>query len=473
MNRNVRLSAGAVLLLAFAAVPAWANVYASRLEQSGINGVSYILNENADVGVTAEVWKVGGGLVYSESLGTQNAGSHSWNWNGSGYVAGDQYTIKIKPSATGYAGWTKISVDNPLNSFYSPRGVDVNRDPGSKYFGRIYVGESAGGSPAAGVIRGAPTQDGVYMLNADGTDADGQGNTARAGGVTWGTASSPFRLTVGPENKVYLTDWSDSHSGLWVGDPDFNTAVSVLDNTGRAASGLAANHGSISSVYVEGTGANRVVYTIDEDYPGATNQRGSLTKYDVGTTAQDYAGLPTFLYDDLPSNNVANYYNDLTRDSDGNWWISQDRSGGATDTLMSLMQVSADGQTVLWKSVPGLAANSATDPLRRTRGIAWDPVNDYLALATYNGGKIIIFDDDTKSIIAEIVMASNATVRDVAFDAAGNLYAIDNTTERLAIWSPGGGVNSFATESWFTVIPEPATLLLFGLPMIAMLRRRR
>lgn len=235
MNRNVRLSAGAVLLLAFAAVPAWANVYASRLEQSGINGVSYILNENADVGVTAEVWKVGGGLVYSESLGTQNAGSHSWNWNGSGYVAGDQYTIKIKPSATGYAGWTKISVDNPLNSFYSPRGVDVNRDPGSKYFGRIYVGESAGGSPAAGVIRGAPTQDGVYMLNADGTDADGQGNTARAGGVTWGTASSPFRLTVGPENKVYLTDWSDSHSGLWVGDPDFNTAVSVLDNTGRAA----------------------------------------------------------------------------------------------------------------------------------------------------------------------------------------------------------------------------------------------
>lgn len=477
MRNRVSSCVSSTLLVAALASPAWADVYASGVQQTGINSLSYILNENANVGVNIEVWKVGGGLVYSENLGAQSAGTQNWMWNGTGYIAGDTYTVKINPSSTGYANWTKLSTDNPLNSFFSPRGVDVSRDPGSQYFGRVYVSESVGGAPTVGVVRGAATQDGVYMLNADGTDAVGQGNTARNGGVAWGGTNSPFRLTVGPEQKVYLTDWSDAHSGLWVGDADFNSAVSVFDNTNRAASGLTANHGSISSVYVEGTGANRVVYTMDEDYPGATNQRGSITRYNVGTVAQDYAGLPSYLYDDLAAGNlVQNYTTDFVRASDGTWWVSQERAGG-TDTLMSLMQLSADGQTVLWKSVPSLGATSAADPLRHTRGIAYDPVNDWIACAQYatSGftGRISILDAATKAILYTIELGTTATPRDVAFDAVGNLYLVDNGLERLQIWSPPTGANSFSTESWFSIIPEPATIGLLLLGSLPLLRRRR
>lgn len=458
-------------VFAAAAGPLWANVYASGLEQTGPNSFSYVLNEDASNGVTVEVWKVGGGLVHSETLGAQTKGAQSWTWDGTGYTAGDTYTVKVNASSAGYASWTKTTANTTENNFYSPRGVDVNKNANSPYFGRIYVGESVGGTCSAGRV----VQDGIYILKADVTDAVGQGDTSRTGGVTWGTTNSPFRVSVGPDDRVYVTDWSDLHSGLWVGDADFNSATEVLDSTGRDATGLNATHGSISAVHVEGVGAARTIYTIDEDYPLASSgQRGSIWRYDIGDNAT-FSGAPSAaLYDDAAAGNlILNYYNDFVRASDGTWWVSQDRSGSTTDTLSSLMQISADGTTVLWKSIPSLAANSATDPVRRTRGLAWDPVNDYLALATYNAGKVLIFDDDTKAIIATIEMGTTATNRDIAFDAAGNLYVVDNATERLQIWSPGTGANSFMTETWFTIVPEPAAIALLGLGGLVCLRRRQ
>ncbi len=452
-----------------AASPAWANVYASGLEQTAPDTFSYILNENADTDVTIEVWKVGGGMVYSQSLGPQAKGSHTWTWDGTGYSAGDTFKVKVKAADDGYGAWTKLTTDNVWNNFYSPRGVSVNIDPSTKNFGRIYVSNSVGGTTGAGRTTG----DGIFILKADVTDAVGQGDTARTGGVAWGTTNSPYRVNVGPDNNVYLCDWSDLHSGLWMGDPDFVSASELLDSTGRDSAGMNVTHGSIASFVVEGTGVNRTIYSIDEDLPSsASAQRGSIWRYDIGTNSL-FTGAPSgLLYNDSAAGNlIQNYTNDMIRASDGTWWVSQDRAGGS-DTLSSLMQLSADGSTVLWKSVPALGANSLADPLRRTRGIAWDPVNDWLALATYNGGQVVIFDDDTKSVVTSIVVASNATNRDVAFDAAGNLYVVDNITERLQIYSPGMGANMFATESYFTVIPEPATLLILGVPALFLRRRR-
>ncbi|MGC8861328.1 MAG: PEP-CTERM sorting domain-containing protein [Armatimonadota bacterium] len=466
------LAAAAVVLTGLAAAPAAANVYASGLKQTGPNSLSFILNENADLGVTIQVWQVGGGMVYSESLGAKAKGTHTWAWNGSGASPGNVYKVKIVASSSGYSSWTKISTDTPLTNFYSPRGVAVNTNPGSQYFGRVYVSESLGGTCAAG----RTVQDGIYILNADLSDAVGQGDNARTGGVAWSTTNSPFRVNVGPDNNVYVCDWSDLHSGLWMGDPDFNTATELLDSTGRDANGMNTTHGSISDFVVEGTGASRKIYTADEDLPSSTSgQRGSIWRYDIGEN-DSFSGAPSgLLYDDLGTggNLIFNYYNSLVRANDGTWWYSQDRSGSSTDTLLSLMQISADGSTVLWRSVPDLAANSGADPVRRTRGLAYDPVRNYLALATYNAGKVHIFDPVTKTIITSITTVSNATNRDVAFDAAGNLYIVDNVNERLWVWSPGEGPNSFTTESWFT-IPEPSSLaaLLLGLPLIAWRRRK-
>jgi len=438
-------------LLLAAASPTWANVYASGLVKTAPDTISYVLNENADTNVQIQVWEVGGAQVYTEDLGRQDKGTHTWTWNGTGGMSGLTYTIKIVASDPGYSAWTKLSTNTTQTNFYSPRGVCVNSNQGSQYFGRVYVCESVGGLTTTAPTNSRTTTDGLYLLNADLTDAVGQGDTARSGGVTWGAGNSPFKVGVGPDNNVYVCDYSDTNSGIWMGGPDFTTASPVLANTSRAASGLCTNHGSISAFLVEGTGSGRVLYTMDEDYPSSSASLGSIWKYALGTSASNYATVPTRQYDDAGNNVIQNYYNGIAHASDGTWWLTQERAGNTSDTLSSLIQVSATGNTVLWKSVPALGSPSSNDPLRCTRGLAYDPSHNYLALATYLSGKVIIFDPTTKAIASSITTVSNATNRDVAFDAAGNLYVVDNNNERLWVYSPPDGANSFTTTSYFTI----------------------
>ena len=247
--------------------------------------------------------------------------------------------------------------------------------------------------------------------------------------------------------------------------------------------GLTNTHGSIGGVHVEGTGANRKIFTIDEDYTGSPatqnlNRRGSIWQYNVGTN-EPFTGTPTALYDDQGAGNlIQNFTNDIVRAPDGTWWISQFRSGGA-DTLGSLIQISADGQTVLWSSVPQLAATSLNDPLRQINGLAFDPVNDIIAIAHFSttAGKITIFDDDTKAIITTI--ETDGTNRDIAFDAVGNLYVVNNSSETLKIFSPGDGANFDFTNSLAplgaitVVVPEPSSLAVLGVAGLFLARRRR
>lgn len=452
-----------------AASPAFANVYASGLQQTGPTSFSYILNENADTGVTIELWKVGGGLVNSYNVGPQAKGTQTFTWDTTGSTGG-LYTAKVIASDDGYAGWTKITADNTQNNFYSPRGVTVNTIANSPYFGRVYVVEPVGGPTAAG----RTTSEGLYLLNADITDAVGQGNTGLKGGITWGTTNSPYRAEVGPDAQVYISDWSDAHSGLWQGNPDMSSAIEVLDSTGRSSVGLNATHGSISATMVEGTGANRKIYTVDEDFPANVPQKGSILRYDIGTAAT-WTGAPSSVFYDDAANGDRNqnYNSDLIRANDGTVWMTQSRSGGA-DTLPSLWQISADGTTVLWSSIPSLASTSLTDPLRRTNGMSYDPATNLIALATSNAGQVLLFDPVSKSIVSSFTLGATATNRDLDYDAAGNIYVVDNITERLQVFSPGTGANAFTTETYFTLVPEPSSMLvlLAGLPTL-LLRRKR
>jgi len=463
----------------------WANVYPTNLGQSANTfspssaqtvTLSYLLNEDATNGVNISILNASNTVVRTINAGTQSKGSNSVIWDGKDdsnvILPVGNYSFRVTSAGADRADWlngginsiaTPLHANSTLNNFEVPRGVAVNRNPNSPYYGRIYVANARNLNTAAG----RTMLDALYMLNADTSDTGIAGGTGPySGNIDWNNTAtdvvSPFRLEVGPDDSVYITDWSDPHSGLWQAPADLSgTFTEVLDNTGRAASGLNATHGSIADVVIKGTGANRVIYTFDEDFVPAGGSTGSILRYDIGTTTT-FTGPPSgYAYmDGTGSNNrIINFLGGVAIANDGTFWISQLRAGIAAETAPSLMQVDASGN-VLWTSVPSLAADSLTDPLRGIQGMAYDPVNNVIALATNRTatgptrqGLVVIFDPVTKTVREQFYVgsASSTTNTDVSFDNAGNLYLVNRSAERMYVYAPPTSgdyvANMFSTDS--------------------------
>ena len=436
-------------LLSMLSAQALANVYATRLEMSapafapgggGTVTLSFILNESADTGVTLKIYRAAGDqLVRTVNLGPLGRGTHTWVWDGkndggSTVPLGEPYYFTVTASDDGHSEWTPI-IDETVTDrckYYVPRGIDVNKDPASKYYGRIYVSEATGSG--TNTWSGSPkvTQDGIYILNADCTDAVGQGDNSRTGGVAWAPANSysPWRCHVGPDDYLYVCDDADSHSGIWFGDPDFLAASSLLDPAGSNSAGLTVNHGSILGCKVYGIGPDRVLYTVDEDYPGAVAQRGSVWQYNIGNSTLPWWGKPDRrAYDDeYPVNRMQNTYQDFDIDAAGDIYVTQNRSDG-TD-IESVLKVTPDQQLVF----QSLQAWGGRDLLRNTYGIAVDSDRGRAAIATYNGGRIIIVDNNFND---PEKMAALCAVGTWAVGAGGTiLRSTDRGTSWISVTSP-------------------------------------
>src|SRR6185503_13250391 len=164
--------------------------YASNVRITG-GTVSFILNQAA-----ANVTVVFDGGASTQDLGPRAKGSHSFS-------LGTATTFEIVVSDNTPPVWSLISNDtNRLMFFNSGRGVAVNMNAGSEYFGRIYVVNSA-----AGTASGRSVGDGIYILNPDQTDALGRGDTVSTAGFNFNVglaavaANSPWHIEVGPDNK--------------------------------------------------------------------------------------------------------------------------------------------------------------------------------------------------------------------------------------------------------------------------------
>ena len=327
--------------------------YASGVTQVG-DDVTFILNQNA-----SSVQAILGGGAQTLNLST-TAGAITFNMGGY-----SDYQIRVD-SLMG-AGWTQFSDDNLTQSkYHSPRGVTVDMNPMRSTFGQIVVAEALGGTTASG----RTTTDGLYIMSANQGDIHGQGNTAYAGGVDWttGGSSSPWKISMnradplGQDHTIYISDWSDSHSGIWTANAQNPGAAfdALLDNTGRDGSGLvlagggvgpAPLHGSVASgPWVEGTGANRQMYTIDEDV-----SLGNVLRYDIGTTTSGYSTAPANqVTDGTGAGWIQNSTADVVRAADGSWWIAQYRFTDA-NTVPSLSHWADGASAPSWTSGPRYA----------------------------------------------------------------------------------------------------------------------
>ncbi len=437
--------------------------YASGVERVG-DTVSFILNEPADV---VTITRDGGNAI---TLSDAASGQHTFDMTGF-----SDYTITVSHSAP--AGWTEssTSIDNPMLGFERANGVAVNQNPGSPNFGRFYVSQRDSTVTYAGRQMG----DGIYVFNADATDAFGitdpnDTSAARTAGIDFSNSdSSPFRLAVGEDDTLYISDASDIHGGIYYTDPDVSTGGNLLAGLGGMQPITDQNHGSIiSTPLVSGSlaGGDLTLYTIDQDLPGSVPDTGGhVWRYDIGGVS-DYDGTPTLVVDasTLGSNSdgtsiLSDINNsihptsyttaldaDITIDPRTNNFIINEVGGGiiildptATTILFNSRQYhldNIDGTDVFSKAISVSVSPDGKQLVYRYRGQA----NFIIAELDENG--IPILDASDYPFFGLNVVTAPPTYYfyprgPITHDLAGNIYTAGNLAsggERLGIYSPGG-----------------------------------
>ena len=464
LNRHLASGLALALGMAFAAANAKAAPYACDLTNAaGI--VSFRLNEPAD---NVKVVSSGGAVIHD--LGPGLKGLTVTNLG----IAGG--TIQVVVSRTAPPGYVQISADGfqdngvYVNKFEQPRGVAVNQNPASPSFGRIFVANSRTNTTSGTYVR--TTQEGIYLLNSDNTIALDTGTIPRKAGLPFATdtddAVSPLRLTIGKDdNRLYLTDLSDSAGTVWVTDLDVTTGTNVLDIIGDPASAGATTHGSTYAVVAEGSaaGLDLTLFTMDEDLSPIR----SCWRYDIGNGSLPYAGSPIGLGAAMINSTI-----DLVKGGSSNYlYASQNRSAG-TDAP-SIIIFTEDGTVITnsWEASREYLGNpAAADLLRNT--VAMDLSPDGTTLALLRGSAIGrvwlvpltngVFDLARTNSFSYGLPASDSS-RDIAYDAAGNLYVVSSAYsggngEWFRIFSRGGSTTATTgSDGTFSlVVPTPVTV---------------
>ncbi|MDM8006674.1 MAG: lamin tail domain-containing protein [Phycisphaerae bacterium] len=438
---RLNVSVVAVLLWLCAGV-AYANVYPSGVtvdtagfnEKCGTLKVSYVLNEDADgghpnpgdPGVKIEVLDVSDPenpfVVRTVTIARQKKGTHTFEWDGredDGSRADngtDRYAVKITAADQGYSVWTQISLDQTTTSFYVPVGLSVNRNAGSLHYGSVYVSNATTGTTAYG--RANP--EGIYRLKADMTEI----NSGTAG-VTWGGTSGPWKSAIGTDDRVYVTDLSNDL--VFDVAPDLSAAVQLIDASNRTTNQW------VGGVVVEGTQAagNRKIYLANVNYNDTA--RKGLIQYTLDAN-------PTVTASDTGVQYIGpSYYSfypyDYVRDSVGDWYGTQYRYDPSQAEAIAkfLDSTTLPINTAFW-TTPKVAPYNGGYCLDICEERGW------VAYGNYYDGFVHVFNTADGSYIDGFDAGSR--MRDIAFDAAGNIYTVDNSTEWLRVWSPDDGANS-------------------------------
>ncbi len=469
-HRKLLLALAVTVLASFVAqaVP-----YASCITNSA-GTISYYLNENADA---VNIIFDGGGPGNTNALGAQTKGPHSFALG-----AHTSYRIEVKKDAP--VGWTLISDDtNPYCEYANPRGVAVSQVASNlSTFGRIYVSDSVSGSVVSNIVTTLKRTNwgkGVYILNADQSEAIGQTVVNNAGniavqalsnGITWGTpltASSPWRIGVGEDNKLYLCSFGTVDATTWRSTtPDCSAFEQVLAGIGVYAK--RSNHTDVASTPIARGSiedGSLQLWVIDGTL---TNSAGAATynricRYDIGAGPLPYDGPPAFVSTATAYSSVAAVTSDFEMLPDGRWMVSVNRSVG-TDRA-SIQQYDTDAATVLFDS---LSFYGSPDPLRNTVATALSPDGKIYAWITLTN-RVNMMSFDASGIIDPATLtgfdspASPSVTgpnigngRDIAWDAAGNLYTVSSGQARLRVFAPGGNtVASTSSDGTFT-LTKPA-----------------
>ncbi|MDR0754617.1 MAG: N-acetylmuramoyl-L-alanine amidase, partial [Prevotellaceae bacterium] len=455
--------------------PARANIYASELAYIGNDNFRFTLNENAEA-VIIDIYDENFLKVASYNAGALPKGVNTVEFDFSSALPNGTYSWEITAKAGSIDRPLLISDNSPQFQFYSPRGVAIDNSFDSPFFGRIYVSEASGGAVAGG----RTTQNGIYILNAAFADTTNQQNISYTGGVQWlavadaGYQYGPLRLHVASDGKVYIPDSHFANSGVWIMDPANPSAAFVPvfggtrnNTTGEVSDGGTVIHNQIPSCYVMGEGASTQLFILNRISAPVS---ATINRYDIG----DLSALP---WTAAPSKTLSlgtylqNAYGTIEYDGNGGWFASQYRADGNSGAAVPPLIHVNSSETVDYNSANDVEIlEDGTTELKiagsNRGGMAVSTDGKLLAIGTKTGILRVFEINYVSGGVSDLILkyelstGTSGQTHDVAFDIAGNLYMVDNITERLKVFTLPKVDNSFITPA-----PSSAILTVNNIPI--------
>jgi len=437
---------------------AHANVYATNVKLNGGTtnltaqagepiSITYILNEPASGGVTIEASTgatvVNSLLLLPEAPGTLR-GTNTVVWDG--LTAAGLYSLKITARSSGYSDWTQVTDDSDPNTYvFNGRGIAVDRNAGSLYFGRVFVANSLTGfnpDTTPGDVLG------ILKFNADAsTPEDGIVST---GGYKWPESNTMGlgKLEVSENDRVYVSNLQNGGDLLsW--DPTFstNSFVQVLQQTNKPPGTL------LRGLAVTGQGTNALLWMSDALGTNGVLRWGLDTN---GACKATDPGLTIVALSDVSG--LTNPPVDVAMDQASNIYVCQSIAGPGDPNPRVFKFPAYDPLTNggMPEVTATWAVGGTNDTMLGATGIAVDPTGAYVAVSFEGAaglpGNTMVYSAATGALLAMMGTAGSLTHQDndCAWDAAGNLYYIENV---LGVWravSPPG-TNQFTTAAAGTV----------------------
>ncbi len=307
------------------------------------------------------------------------------------------------------------------------RGVDVNKNPVSPYFGNVYSVNSSSTN--------------IFRLNSDLSKI-----YSGAGGVAFGGSTlSPYRIYVASDDFLMVGDASSAHAGVWRLAPDLSTNQQILGPTGEANGLTAGSFGTVQSrpllIGTLGSG-NAVLMQVDGDI-SAPNGYNSLLIYNLGTNSLPWTNPPSVYGPEIGvgvnSENLGdNEYPGLTQGPNGYIYASTYRNN-LSNPLIQIYD--STGTNPVWNSwipagtpYPGGAPTgdyflqTVVGNLQALIDSAVSPDGKYLAGVTIDNTFFIVSltngipDVTTIFSVPAPGTGASANARGIAFDAADNIY---------------------------------------------------
>jgi hypothetical protein len=359
------------------------------------------------------------------------------------------YSVSIRAAASGYAAWTKITDDNNQGNYvWEARGIAVDRNTNSAYYGRVFVGNSFDNSS-----QGTSTNYGDYLgiqkLNADGSYADEGGFSD--GGISWGGSGyAPWKIRVSDDDYVYVEDWS-ANGDIY----RFDGAISSASRLQAFAAPADGSQGSIGGFCLAGKGTNTVLWAADASSAGSLGIKKFPVQPDGtfgvtnGTRVVGVGGSP----------GLSSYPFTVALDKAGVIYTLQSASFQGDSSARVFRFPAYDPATN--GGAPELTADWVTGPgddYCGGHGIAVDPTGTYVAacfwgyyIPPWTSGNLKILKAADGTVVTNLDLGVSYPSRltlnndpthhmatDADWDAVGNLYYLDDWPGCWRAFSPPG-----------------------------------